>query len=275
VYSIFLAGGILVNPDIFIFYIFYNVFILIIYLQNYVIIKNYKKYLAAYEEEEYKLKNSLHSKDALHKEEQKRSILSFENKMLEEKSRLSQALHDKLGHSINGSIYQLEACKVLMDKKPEESTKIVQGVIDNLRASMDEIRSILRSEKPDKKRMALIQLIGLCEECKEKYGIEAEVRIDGEDKEIPESLWEIILDNTFEAVTNALKYAKCTKIMIDIALLHKVIRCNITDNGIGCKSIKEGMGIQGMMDRTRRVNGLIDINSENGFRINMILPLER
>lgn len=80
-----------------------------------------------------------------------------------------------------------------MEKKPEESTKIVQGVIDNLRTSMDEIRYILRREKPDKKRMTLIQLIGLCEECKEKYGIQAEVKIDGEDKEIPENLWEVIL----------------------------------------------------------------------------------
>ena len=29
------------------------------------------------------------------------------------------------------------------------------------------------------------------------------------DKTVPEKIWEIILDNTFEAVTNALKYSKC------------------------------------------------------------------
>jgi signal transduction histidine kinase len=273
IYSIFLLAGIFINYETFFIYILYSIFIIIIYLQNYILIEKYRKYIGDYEKEEYKLKDSLHSKDSLHKEELQRSILSFENKMLEEKARLSQALHDKLGHSINGSIYQLEASKVLMGKKPEESIKIVQGVIDNLRTSMDEIRLILRSEQPDKKRMALIQLIGLCEECKEKYGIQAEVKIDGEDKDIPENIWEIILDNTFEAVTNALKYAKCTRIMIEIAILHKFVRCSITDNGVGCKTIKEGMGIQGMMDRTRKVNGLIDINSDNGFRINMILPI--
>jgi signal transduction histidine kinase len=272
-YSLLTFGGAFLHPDNFFIYLFYCLFVMVIYFQNYVIIEKYRKYLEDFEQEEYRLKDSIHSKDTLYKEELEKSSLSFENQMLEEKARLSQALHDKLGHSINGSIYQLEACKILMKKEPEESTKIVQGVIDNLRTSMDEIRSILRREKPDKKRMALLQLMGLCEECKDKYGIRAEVTIDGENKEIPEYLWDVILDNTIEAVTNTLKYANCTEILIEITILHKVIRCSITDNGIGCKAIKDGMGLQGMKNRTRKVNGFLDISSENGFRINMILPL--
>ena len=272
--GIFCFAGALLKPENLFFYLTYCLFVFIVYFQNYIVIEKYKKYLGDYEQEEYRLKDSIHSQGTQFKEELEKSSLTFENTMLEEKARLSQALHDKLGHSINGSIYQLEASKVLMDKQPEESKRMVQGVIDNLRTSMDEIRSILRREKPDKKRMALLQLIGLCEECKEKFNILAEVKIDGEDKRIAENIWEVILDNTFEAVTNALKYAKCTHIVIEISLLHKIVRCSITDNGVGCSSLKEGMGIQGMMNRTRKLNGVIDINSENGFRINMIIPLE-
>jgi len=272
--GIFCFAGALLKQENLFFYMTYCLFVFIVYFQNYIVIEKYKKYLGDYEQEEYRLKDSIHSQGTQFKEELEKSSLTFENTMLEEKARLSQALHDKLGHSINGSIYQLEASKVLMDKQPEESKRMVQGVIDNLRTSMDEIRSILRREKPDKKRMALLQLIGLCEECKEKFNILAEVKIDGEDKRIAENIWEVILDNTFEAVTNALKYAKCTHIVIEISLLHKIVRCSITDNGVGCSSLKEGMGIQGMMNRTRKLNGVIDINSENGFRINMIIPLE-
>jgi signal transduction histidine kinase len=265
--------GIPLNIDQLFIYIIYCLFLVIIYFQNHIVIERYRTYLEDFEQEEYRLKASIHVQDTHYKEELEKSSLAFENQMLEEKARLSQALHDKLGHSINGSIYQLEACKVLMSKDPEESKKIIQGVIDNLRKSMDEIRSILRREKPDKKRMALLQLIGLCEDCKKKYGIQAEVKIDGEDKEISELLWEIILDNTFEAVTNALKYAKCSKLKIEITILHKVIRCSITDDGIGCSQMKEGMGLQGMKNRVRKANGFIDINGEDGFRINMIFPL--
>lgn len=265
--------GIFLNQENAFIYTSYNVFILIIYYQNFYIIDRYKRYIEDFEQEEYHLKDSIHAKDTIYKEQLEKSSLSFENKMLEDKARLSQALHDKLGHSINGSIYQLEACKILMDKDQKQSNLIMQGVIDNLRTSMDEIRKILRREKPDKKRMAYLQLVQLCEECKGKYGIEAEVTIDGENQEVPEYLWDVILDNTIEAVTNALKYAKCNKLRIEIIILHKVIRCIIVDDGIGCNHLKEGMGLQGMKNRTRKVNGVLDINCDNGFRINMIIPL--
>lgn len=266
-------AGLLINPDQALIYLIYSLFLLIIYFQNFIMIERYRRYLEDFERKEYQLKDSISTKDNILKEELAKSSLSFENRMLEEKARLSQALHDKLGHSINGSVYQLEACKVLMENSPEESRKMIQAVIDNLRTSMDEIRIILRKEKPDKKRMAYLQLVRLCSDCREKYGIEAEFKIEGEDKEIPEELWEVMLDNTIEAVTNALKYAHCSMITIDIIILHKVIRCSIKDNGVGCTLLKEGMGLQGMKNRMRRVNGFIDINSRNGFHINMIFPL--
>ncbi|MDF2869881.1 MAG: sensor histidine kinase [Anaerocolumna sp.] len=60
---------------------------------------------------------------------------------------------------------------------------------------------------------------------------------------------------------------------IEIIILHKVIRCGIRDNGNGCELLKEGMGIQGMKNRVRNVNGYIDISSNEGFLINMIIPL--
>lgn len=272
-FSLLIFGGMLLDFEHYFVYFAVNIFMIIIYFQKYMVIDKYKKYLEDFEKEEYQLKDSIDFQNNSFKKELEEKNLTFENKILEEKARLSQALHDKLGHSINGSIYQLEACKILTGKQPEESTKMMQAVIDNLRTSMDEIRSILRREKPDKKRMALLQLIGLCEDCKEKYGIQAEVKFDGEDKEIPDNLWDVILDNTFEAVTNALKYANCTSIIIETTILHKVVRCSIRDNGAGCEVIKEGMGLQGMKNRTRKVNGYIDVNGENGFCINLILPL--
>ncbi len=272
-YSFLVFIGIFFSDENFYLYLIYCIFILIIYFQHFVMIEKYRGYLKDSIQEEYKLKDSINTQDTRYKEQLAKSSLAFENNVLEEKARLSQALHDKLGHSINGTIYQLEACKVLLEKDIDQSKKIIQVVIDNLRTSMDEIRLILRKEKPDKKRMAYLQLVQLCEECKEKYGIQADFDIDGEDKEISELIWEVILDNSIEAVTNALKYSKCSKLTIEIKIMHKLVRCTIWDNGIGCSSLKEGMGIQGMKNRARKVNGSIDINSDNGFRINILIPL--
>lgn len=249
-------------------------FILVLYYQHYIIVKKEQNKTEASERKEEELKRNLSRNETEYRKEIDRNRLYFENRILEERARLSQALHDKLGHSINGSVYQLEAVKVVMEKDREGSREMLQAVIDNLRSSMDEIRYLLRQERPGKKQLAFIQLNSLCEDCRKKYGIEAEFSLKGKGEDIDGRYWEIILDNCFEAVSNALKYSSCSGITIEILVMNRMVRCTVADNGKGCAEIKEGMGLDGMRKRVREVNGFISFAGENGFVINMLLPLE-
>lgn len=243
-----------------------------IYFQHDFVVESYRKQAEEDTLTEQRLKHNINLKEIEMKEEVRKSFLMAENQMLEERANLSQTLHDKLGHNINGSIYQLEAVKVLMEKKPEESKKMVQAVIDQLRTGMDEIRFILRKQRPPKYKLAVLQIEKLCEECNSK-GVETELITEGELKDIPDKYLEVILDNAYEAISNAMKYAKCTKIKISIHVLSQMIRCSISDNGVGCKEINDGMGIAGMRKRMREINGILDFETEAGFTINMLLPL--
>ena len=244
----------------------------IIYWQHDFVVEAYRKQTKEDTIAEQTLKHNMNRREHEMQEEVRKSYLMAENQMLEERAELSQTLHDKLGHNINGSVYQLEAVKVLMEKEPEASKKMIQAVIDQLRSGMDEIRLILRKERPKKYKLAVLQLEKLCEDCRAK-GVEAELIVEGELKDIPEKYLEVVLDNAYEAVSNSMKYAKCSKIRISIHVLNQMIRCSISDNGIGCKEIVDGMGISGMRKRVREVNGILDFESEAGFTINMLLPL--
>lgn len=248
-----------------------TLFLGIIYIQHDFIIGSYQKQTREDTISEQRLKRNMYEKEHELREEINRGLLKAENQMLEERARLAQTLHDKLGHNINGSIYQLEAIKLLMEKDPLTSKKMTQAVIDQLRTGMDEIRAILRKERPKKYKLALLQLQQLCEECNQK-GVEAELVTEGELAEVPEKYLEIILDNAYEAVSNSMKYSKCTRILIKVLVMNQVIRCSISDNGIGCENIVDGMGLAGMRRRVREVNGILDFESEYGFTINMLLP---
>lgn len=243
-----------------------------IYCQHDFVVESYRKQTKEDTLTEQKLKHNINRREHEMQEEIRKNYLVAENQMLEERAELSQTLHDKLGHNINGSVYQLEAVKVLMEKEPEVSKKMVQAVIDQLRSGMDEIRVILRKERPEKYKLAVLQLEKLCENCKAK-GVEAELITEGELKDIPEKYLEVILDNAYEAVSNSMKYAKCSRIRISVYVLNQMIRCSISDNGIGCKKIIDGMGISGMRKRIREMNGILDFEMEAGFTINMLLPL--
>ena len=175
------------------------VFLLAIcYIQHYFIVLEYKKQMMEDTIVEQDLKRDMYRKEAENKAETRKNMLLAENRLLEQRSRLAQTLHDKLGHNINGSIYQLEAIKVLMEKDPEKSKAMLQAVIDQMRSGMDEIRAILRKERPEKKEQSMLQLYKLCEECNNK-GVETKLEAKGDISLIPESLWNIILDNAFEA----------------------------------------------------------------------------
>ncbi len=244
----------------------------LIYCQHDFVVESYRKQTKEDTITEQTLKHNMNHREHEMQEEVRKSFLMAENQMLEERAELSQTLHDKLGHNINGSVYQLEAVKVLMEKEPEVSKKMIQAVIDQLRSGMDEIRVILRKERPKKYKLAVLQLEKLCEDCRAK-GIEAELITEGELKDIPEKYLEVILDNAYEAVSNSMKYAKCSKIKISVHVLNQMIRCSISDNGIGCKEIIDGIGISGMRKRIREINGILNFETAAGFTINMLLPL--
>ena len=243
------------------------------YMQHYFVVLAYKKQTIEDTIIEQDLKRDMYRKEAENKAETRKNMLIAENRLLEQRSRLAQTLHDKLGHNINGSIYQLEAIKVLMEKDPEKSKVMLQAVIDQMRGGMDEIRAILRKERPEKKDQSMLQLYRLCEECNEK-GVETKLETSGDVSLIPEKVWNVILDNAFEAVTNSMRYAKCTKIDVNIVLMNKMIRCCISDNGVGCSKLVDGMGISGMRDRIRSVGGSISFETEFGFKVNMLIPYE-
>lgn len=258
--------------DLLTFFLYISFVMAAVFQEKY-IGSSYREVLSQEELLQSELKTSIEKQNEFHKEEMEKSLLRNENQLLQDRNQISQALHDKLGHSINGSIYQLEAAKLLVDRKPEDCRNVLQQVIDNLRGSMDEIRALLRSRRPDKKRMAQLSIQTLCDECEDKYGIQTELVIEDENGAIPDKIWGVILDNTCEAVTNALKYSKCKKLSIDIIAMNEVVRCTIKDDGVGAQSFEDGMGLSGMKDRVRAVNGFISIDSEYGFTINMILPI--
>ena len=245
-----------------------------VYWQHDFVVESYRRQTKEDTIAEQELKHSINRREFEMQEKVRKTFLQTENQMLEERAALSQTLHDKLGHNINGSVYQLEAVKVLMEKDPEASKKMVQAVIDQLRGGMDEIRAILRKERPKKYKLAISQLEKLCEDCRTK-GVEAELVTEGELKEIPDKYLEVILDNAYEAVSNSMKYAKCSKIKISVHVLNQMIRCSISDNGVGCGEIVDGMGISGMRKRMREMNGILNFETEAGFTINMLLPCNR
>ena len=186
---------------------------------------------------------------------------------LEERNKISQEMHDKLGHCISASTMQLEAAQIIMDKDEEKAKKMIQNSIENLRDGMNQVRGILRNLKPSSNEIGINKIKFILDKFKSTHGIDMNFVYSGDIDKVDYGIWSIIYDNTREALTNILKYSDATKVIMKIEVLNKMIKVEIRDNGKGSEKIVKGLGITGIEERVESIGGKVIIDGENGFSI--------
>lgn len=192
---------------------------------------------------------------------------------LEERDVIAQKLHDELGHTLSGSTLQLEAAILVMDSNPEKSKEILKTVIAILRNGSDSIRKILKDIKPEVASINIQSIKTLASEIEEKSHIKMHLIYDSDVSAIDNRYWKIIHQNIKETMTNMMKYSKATRCTIQFEKLNKTFKVSIIDNGKGCMTIKEGLGIRGMSDRLSTVDGKLILDGSNGFSTIMLFPI--
>lgn len=192
---------------------------------------------------------------------------------LEERNRLSQEIHDKIGHSMTGALIQMEAAKRVMEIDKEKSVELLQNAIHISKDGIENIRITLKNMKPPTEQIGIHRMKLFIEEFASKHDVNIPFVYKGNLDMITPIQWKIIGENVMETLTNTMKYADATVISIDIHVLNKVIKVQVKDNGKGAVLVKKGLGIIGMEERTASVNGKIIVDGTSGFSVTMLLPI--
>lgn len=178
-----------------------------------------------------------------------------ETAALEERSRFSTRIHDKLGHGISGSIILLEGAKINLKTKPKQAERSLCTAIENLRGSVDSIREALHEERPKRGTASVAELKELLERFSVNYEIKTEFSIEGDAEKISSSLWNCLKDNLVEALTNTVKHSNASMFLLKIRVYDKMIRAEFSDNGSGRNGFSKGMGLDGIEDRVTVCGG--------------------
>ena len=174
---------------------------------------------------------------------------------VEERRRFSARIHDKLGHSISGSIILLEAAKLNIRTNPDSAEQCITTVTDNLRSGVDDIRQALREERPDSKTIGISELKEILGEYKAKYNIRTTLEIKGDLDKVTFRIWNCIKENLVETLTNTLKHSGADEFSLKISVMNKVIRAVFKDNGKGSDSFRKGTGLTAIEERTVLTDG--------------------
>ncbi|MBO0958738.1 sensor histidine kinase [Neobacillus sp. MM2021_6] len=192
---------------------------------------------------------------------------------LEERNRISQEIHDKIGHSMTGALFQMEAAKRLIETDPPKAAELLQNAINISKDGIENIRLTLKNMKPPTEQVGIHRLKLMIDDFNTKQPIKTVLTYEGNLGIISPIQWKIIHENVTEALTNAMKYSQATVVSIDLKVLNKLVRVEVKDNGAGTKTIKKGLGFIGMEERTAAINGKIIVDSTHGFSVTTLLPI--
>ncbi len=194
---------------------------------------------------------------------------------LKERSRFAVRIHDKLGHSISGSIILLEAAKLNIQSDPKQAEGCIDTAISALRSGVDDIRMSLRQERPDSTAVGAAELRAQLDRFTVDYDIKTDYELVGAEEEISPAVMQCIMDNMLEAMTNTVKHSNAQKFSLNIKVMNKVVTAEVKDDGRAVGVFAKGMGLTAIEERTRRAGGRCVISSrEDGFHIVMIFDGE-
>ncbi|WJH34869.1 histidine kinase [Paenibacillus sp. CC-CFT747] len=191
---------------------------------------------------------------------------------LEERNRLSQAIHDGIGHSMTGALIQLEAAKRLLVSDPETAGRLLQNAIDISKEGIEEIRVTLKNTKPPAEQLGLVRLKAAAEAFGARTGLLVTLVHEGEMEILSPRQWKVIHENVLEALTNCGKYAQASAVHVEVRVLNRFIQAVVADNGQGAAKWAKGLGLIGMEERAAALNGTVVCDGTRGFRVTTLLP---
>lgn len=210
-----------------------------------------------------------------------RSVLILEGQE-EERKRIAMDIHDGIGQMLTSLKFQIESINNKNEQEAEKKiTEIKHGIKDIIR----EVRKVTFNLKPTVLGDYGLQagLNVFVKEIGKLSDVELIFRAEGEaDQRIPQKIENNIFRIVQEAINNAIKYAKASRIDVSLKQTANDLTVTVKDEGQGFDekivearnmNIESGRGFFNMYERTEYINGQLEIKSEPGKGTVVILTV--
>jgi signal transduction histidine kinase len=205
--------------------------------------------------------------------------LRFEER-LAERTRIARELHDTLLQSFHGLMFQFQAVRNILSRRPEEAIQALDAALERTEQAIAEGRDAihgLRSSTVVPNELAqAVTALGkeMAHEVASQDSANGSARFHVVVEGTPRNLHPILRDEVYaiarEAVRNAFRHAQARNIEADITYSGSSFRLRIRDdgNGIDPRIVAEGRaghyGVPGMRERARRIGGKLGVWTATG-----------
>ena len=200
----------------------------------------------------------------------------------EERNRIARELHDVIGHSVSVMTVQASAVRRLMRADQARERAALETVEATGREALAEMRrmvGVLRSASgapdlaPPPRLDQLDRLVGNFRTA----GLRVDVETGGDPVALPPGLDLTAYRLVQEALTNTLKHADATGVVVSLQYRPEALVLSVRDDGRGPDdSARPGNGLTGMRERVAVFGGRLTAGAApgGGYQLRAELPLE-
>jgi signal transduction histidine kinase len=192
----------------------------------------------------------------------------------ETRRRIERDLHDGIQQRLVTLSLELRLSESNESAGLEEARRTISRVAGQLDGVTEELREISRGIHP-----AILSEGGLGPALRTLARRSAIPIVFGGvvDQRLPEPIEVAAYYVVSEALANATKHAKASRVDIEAAAREHSLQLSIRDDGIGGADPARGSGLVGLRDRVEALGGTIDVESpvDGGTVVVVALPLER
>jgi signal transduction histidine kinase len=186
-----------------------------------------------------------------------------------ERLKLSRELHDVAGHSLTALKLNLARLLREPDLAEREELRISSALADELLDQIRQVVGALRAHDGLDLRAALDALAHPLPGTQVEIAIDDGLRVDDIDQA------ETLLRCAQEAITNAVRHGRATRILVGLHRRADGIELRIENNGASPASLVPGNGLTGMRERIDALAGTLELVpvSPRGLQVIVRLPL--
>lgn len=200
--------------------------------------------------------------------------------ILHERNRMAREIHDTLAQGLGAISIQME----LVRENLGEGNHGALGHLDQarklVRASLADARSAIwnmRAQVLEQGDLAEA-LTGVLEQMSSGAGVQGEFQASGDVRRLAPQAENGLLRLGQEAITNALRHGKPTRIRVELEFNAKLVKIVVHDDGIGFNVAQpppsaSGFGLLGMRERAQQLGGTLMLHSEPGRGTEVIIEV--
>ncbi len=194
-----------------------------------------------------------------------------------ERNRISREIHDISGYIFTNLIALMDAAGSLPREDQAGLTDLLVTARSQAQEGLRETRAALRKLRAEQNRLtdctqAIYKIVSIF---KKVTKIAVDVSYGNMPHAIPQEMSLVLYRTIQEALTNAVRHGKATRVRVGLWVEKEELRLSIVDNGKGAFAIVKGIGISGMEERIGALGGRVEVGqaAEGGFALRIDMPL--